>query len=274
MNIESDAKSKAAATYNAAADCYDGPALSFWDRFGRRTVDRLTLKPGSDVLDVCCGSGASAIPAAESVAPGGRVLAGDLAERLIELGRRKSQDRSLENIEFRVADMEELDLPDASFDAVVCVFGVFFVPDMPKAVRELWRMVREGGKLAITTWGANFFEPANTVFWDSVRLEQPELYKAFHPWDRINESTLVERLLEKGGAKTVDVAAEFTRLPLRSPEDWWNMVLGSGYRGTVEQMSPEVRERVRQANLSYLRGNDVRFVQANVIYAIATKNPT
>jgi len=274
MNIESDAKSKAAATYNAAADCYDGPALSFWDRFGRRTVDRLALKPGSDVLDVCCGSGASAIPAAESVAPGGRVLAVDLAERLIELGRRKSQVRSLENIEFRVADMEELDLPDAHFDAVVCVFGVFFVPDMPKAVRELWRMVREGGKLAITTWGANFFEPANTVFWDSVRLEQPELYKAFHPWDRINESTLVERLLEKGGAKTVDVAAEFARLPLRSPEDWWNMVLGSGYRGTVEQMRPEVRERVRQANLSYLRGNDVRFVQANVIYAIATKNPT
>jgi ubiquinone/menaquinone biosynthesis C-methylase UbiE len=273
MSTESDAKRKAAATYNAAADCYDHPALSFWERFGRRTVQRLALRPGLEVLDACCGSGASALPAAAAVAPGGRVLAVDLADRLVELGRRKSRVRGLDNLEFRVADVEALKLPDASFDAVVCVFGIFFLPDMAKAVRELWRMVRQGGRLAITTWGANFFEPANTAFWESVRSERPELFKAFHPWDRINESTLVERLLEEGGAKTMEVAAEFARLPLGSPEDWWSIVLGSGYRGTVEQMPPEVRERVRRANLSYLHEHDVRFIQANVIYGIATKSP-
>jgi ubiquinone/menaquinone biosynthesis C-methylase UbiE len=273
MSLGSDAKDMAAATYNAAADCYDKPALSFWDRFGRRTVERIALRPGSHVLDACCGCGASAIPAAQVVAPGGRVLAVDLAENLIEMGRRKSRDRGLENIEFRVADMEALDLPDGSFDAVVCVFGIFFVPDMVKAVRELWRMVREGGRLAVTTWGANFFEPANTAFWDAVRVEQPELFNAFHPWDRINESTSVERLLEEGGARTMQVAAEFARLPLESPEDWWTIVLGSGYRGTVEQMRPEALDKVRRANLDYLRGHEVRHIQANVIYAVATKNP-
>ena len=45
----------------------------------------------------------------------------------------------------------------ASFDAVVCVFGIFFVPDMVKAVSELWSRVRPGGKLAVTTWGPNFW---------------------------------------------------------------------------------------------------------------------
>ena len=54
-------------TYNAAADHYDHPALSFWDRFGRRTVERLPLVPGMSVLDVCCGMGGSALPAAERV---------------------------------------------------------------------------------------------------------------------------------------------------------------------------------------------------------------
>ena len=62
-----DAKLKAQKTYNAAAEYFDDPALSFWDRFGRATVERLNLTEGASVLDVCAGTGASAIPAAETV---------------------------------------------------------------------------------------------------------------------------------------------------------------------------------------------------------------
>lgn len=71
MGTPEDAKKKAAATYNAASDCYDHPANFFWERYGRRTVERLRLPFGARVLDVCCGSGASAIPAAETVGSGG-----------------------------------------------------------------------------------------------------------------------------------------------------------------------------------------------------------
>jgi ubiquinone/menaquinone biosynthesis C-methylase UbiE len=70
-------------TYNAAADHYDHPAVSFWDRYGRRTVDRLPLISGMAVLDVCCGMVASAIRAAERVGPAGHVVAVDLAEKLL-----------------------------------------------------------------------------------------------------------------------------------------------------------------------------------------------
>jgi SAM-dependent methyltransferase len=80
MSTLDDAKAKATAAYNAAADFYDDPANSFWDRFGRRTIDRLQLPAGACTLDVCCGSGASAIPAAEKVGPQGFVLGIDLAE--------------------------------------------------------------------------------------------------------------------------------------------------------------------------------------------------
>jgi ubiquinone/menaquinone biosynthesis C-methylase UbiE len=85
-----EARAMAAATYNAASDHYDQPALSFWDLYGRRTIERLSLQPGAYVLDVCSGSGASALPAAGRVASNGRVLAVDLAEGLLDLARAKA----------------------------------------------------------------------------------------------------------------------------------------------------------------------------------------
>jgi ubiquinone/menaquinone biosynthesis C-methylase UbiE len=110
---------KAAVTYNAAADHFDDVPLAFWDQFGRRTIERLALASGASVLDVGCGSGASAIPAAVAVGSQGRVLGVDLAQRLLELARVKARQLQLHNIEFRLADMESLGFPDATFDAVV-----------------------------------------------------------------------------------------------------------------------------------------------------------
>jgi ubiquinone/menaquinone biosynthesis C-methylase UbiE len=272
MMTKQEAAAKAAATYNAASSCYDEPALSFWDRFGQRTVERLILTPGMHVLDVCCGSGASTLPAAERVRPGGQVLAVDLAENLLALGRAKAAHRQLENIEFRAADFESLGLPGESFDAVICVFGIFFVPDMAQAARELWRMVRRGGQLAITTWGQDLFEPGNSIFWNAVRAEQPELYKGFNPWDRINDPLSLRALLQESGIEDAEVVAESGTQPINSPEDWWSIVMGSGYRGTIEQLAPAARERIRRANLSALEAAPIREVATNVIYARATKS--
>jgi ubiquinone/menaquinone biosynthesis C-methylase UbiE len=119
---------------------------------------------------------------------------------------------------FGAATIERLALrPVESFDAVVCEFGIFFVPDMPAAVRELWRRVRPGGV-------------------DDAR-----------------------------------VGAVPGTHPIASSEAWWSAVLGSGYRGTVDQLDPAARERVRAANAEYIRREGVREVEANVVHAIATK---
>ena len=108
---------RAAATYGAAADHYDRPALSFWDRVGAATVSRLALAPGHRVLDLCCGAGASAIPAARAVGPAGRVLGIDVAAPLLELAR--AADEGLANIEFRSGDATRTGLPDGGFDLLV-----------------------------------------------------------------------------------------------------------------------------------------------------------
>ncbi len=271
MTSTDEAKAKAAATYNAAADSYDDPANSFWARFGRRTIERLGLQDGANVLDVCCGSGASAIPAAEAVGPKGSVLGVDLAENLLERARAKAKAQGLQNIEFRIGDMLNLGLPESHFDAVVCVFGIFFVPDMTAAVRSLWHVLRPTGRLAITTWGSRFFEPATGAFWNSIREVRPDLYKGFNPWDRIVEPASLQAMLSEAGVEHVDIVAEAGEHPIPSPEAWWSAVAGSGYRGTLDQLNAQDREHVCAANMDYIKSSGIQAVEANVVYAIATK---
>jgi SAM-dependent methyltransferase len=271
MNPQQEANAKAAMAYNAASDHFDHPVSSFWHRFGRRTVERIDLRPGERVLDVCSGSGGSALPAAEMVGANGYVVAVDLAGRLIDLARAKAEARHLKNIEFHIDDMLALGYPDHSFDAVVCVFGIFFVPDMSEAVGELWRMVKPGGRLAITTWGPNLFEPANGAFWEVIEGERPDLHRVFNPWDRISEPDGLRQMLAEAGVHQVDILAETGTHPLNEPEDWWKIAMGSGYRGTLQQLAPDAFKRVRQGNLSRLFEEQVTSIETNVVYAIATK---
>ena len=265
------AKAKAAATYDAAADHFDDAPLGFWERIGKRTIDRLALATGAKVLDVGCGTGASALPAAETVGTKGSVIGVDLSARLLDHGRVKAKARGLSNIEFRLADMTSLGYPDGHFDAVVSVFSIFFVPDMEGLVRELWRMVRPGGKLAVTTWGPRIFEPAYSRWQTAIRQERPDLYSAFNPWDRITDVDSVRRLLCDGGTANIEVVAEDGFQALRSAEDWWIIALGSGLRWAIEQMGPEAAGRIKADNVNWLSANKIDRLETNAIYAVARK---
>jgi len=267
----SNIKAVSAATYAVAADHFDDPALSFWDRFGRQTVTRIGLHPGDRVLDACCGTGASALPTAHIVGAAGQVLGFDLAEPALALARAKAHAQGLANVEFRAADLENTGLPSESFDAVVCVFGVFFLADMAAAVAELWRLVRPGGVLAVTVWGPRFLEPATTAFWAAVAAKSPNLVGGFHPWTRVTDPAALSQLFHAGGAATPTVEAEPGTHPLAQPEDWWTIVLGTGYRATVEQLDPAAVRHVRAGCIAWLREHEVRELETNVVYARAHK---
>src|SRR5262249_23666804 len=76
---------------------------------------------------------------------------------------------------------------------------------------------------------------------------------------------------QEGGVDEVIVVAASGTHDVPSPEAWWSAVLGSGYRGTVDQLDPDQLEQVRRANLNYILGSGIREVEANVVYAVATK---
>jgi ubiquinone/menaquinone biosynthesis C-methylase UbiE len=267
-----EAKSRAQITYDAAADHFDGPALAFWDRYGRATVERLDLVSGASVLDVCSGAGGSAVPAAERVAPTGRVLAVDLAENLLDLARAKADRAGLgEVLQTRCADLEELDEEAGSFDAVVIVFGLFFLPDVEKATAALWRLVAPRGQLAVTTWGPRLFEPANSVFWDAVSTVRPDLNRAYNPWESLTDPAALRQVLGRAGVPAADIEAVDGFQPLQSPGDFWAIVLGSGYRATHDLLTPQQQTLVHDRVVTELTSARIDRIETNVIYATATK---
>ena len=262
---------RASRTYGAAADHYRRAALSFWDRFGAATVSRLRLAPGGTVLDLCCGAGASALTAARAVGPEGRVLGIDIAAPLLELARARAADEGLANVELRHGDATRTGLPGGGFDAVVCVFGVFFAPDMAAFVREMWRLTGPGGVLAVTTWGPGLFEPANSLFWRCVGEEEPALYKAFNPWDEITTPAALAGLFSRAGVPDPAVAAAAGQHRLDHPDQFWDVVLGSGYRATVDALGPEQRDRVREGLLSDLRSREITWLRTDVVFGTAAR---
>jgi SAM-dependent methyltransferase len=257
--------------YGAAADHFGRQAVSFWDRFGAATVQRLPLAAGDTVLDLCCGAGASAIPAARVVGPSGHVLGVDVAAPLLELARAAAIREGLRQVEFRLADATATGLPDQCFDAVVCVFGVFFVPDMTAFVTEMWRLVRPGGVLAVTTWGPGLFEPANSHFWEAVGEVEPSLYKSFNPWDKITTPEAVSALFAGAGTSVPTVEAVPAEHHLQHPDQFWELVLGSGYRATVDALNPDQRSRVRELVLGALRSGGIASVRTDVVFASAIR---
>jgi ubiquinone/menaquinone biosynthesis C-methylase UbiE len=254
------------AAYDAAAELFDAPPLSYWAYFGERLVERAGLRAGEIVLDVCSGSGASALPAAQAVGAGGRVIGLDLSSGMIALARAKAAAASLPNLEFRQADFDQAYFRNASFDAVLCGFGLCFFPDMRTTLQKMWRLLRPGGRLAITSWGEDSFEPGHTIFWNAVREVRPDLYKETHNRDRLSSPELVRAVFEQAGIPAVAVAHEKRDQPLDSPEDWWTIVMGSGYRGVVEHLTEPERREVRSA-CAAITGP----IQIPALYALAAK---
>ena len=270
--LQREQAAHAARTYTAAADHYLCPALGFWDRWGLATVSRVSLSSGDAVLDLCCGAGGSALPAARAVGPTGSVLGLDLAEPLLAFARQRAANLGLRNVSFQRSDATAAGLKSGSFDAVVCVFGVFFAADMPAFVGEMWRLVRPGGTLAITTWGPDFCEPASSVFWESVGELEPTLFRAFNPWDEITTAPALADLLRRGGVSDATVASTAgEHHELERADDFWDIALGSGYRATVDALGDEQRERLRERVVGELRARGVTSLRNDVVFGSAVR---
>ena len=130
-----------------------GKVAAFIAQGAAEFVERLELRPGTRVLDVACGTGNSAIPAARA---GAQVTGVDIATNLLEQARERATAENLA-VKFDEGDAEQLPYPDAQFDVVISMFGAMFAPRPELTAKELLRVCRPGGLIAMANWTTEGF---------------------------------------------------------------------------------------------------------------------
>jgi len=120
---------------------------------GEALVQRLGITQGLKVLDLGCGDGTTALPAAKL---GADVLGIDIARNLVEAGNRRAAEHRLTNLKFQEGDASNLEqVPDKSFDLVVSIFGAMFAPKPFDVAKEMVRVTRPGGRIVMGNWIPN-----------------------------------------------------------------------------------------------------------------------
>lgn len=162
---------------------------------------RARLSRGERVLDVACGTGLVAFAAAEAVGSSGRVVGVDLSGRMVDAARERAAEHGLSHARFARMDAERLALPDGAFDVALCSLGLMYVADPERAVREMLRVLRPGGRMVLVVWGE-----AARCGWSAVfRIVDDEVASDVCPlFFRLGRPGALARLCADAGFESAD----------------------------------------------------------------------
>lgn len=265
-------------TWDKIAPGYDAFVTPSHLWLGEEALRRAGLRAGMRFLDVAAGSGALSIPAARR---GAQVLATDRSPTMIEHLDRRARQEGL-NIETRVMDGHALGLEDESFDLAGSQFGVMLFPDLPRALREMVRVTRPGGKVLMVTFGnprqIEFFSffiraiQAAVPGFTGPPLDPPPL-----PF-QITDPEVFRRRMAEAGLRDITIDATTERMEFTSGKQLWDWLLGSNPLATMmtANLSPEQVEVVQGAMEQLIReragGNGVAILTAPIHIGVGTKD--
>jgi len=138
---------------------------------GDRMCELTEIRPGQRVLDIATGLGEPALTAAQWVGPSGHVLATDISSEMLDFGRSRATDMGLGNLDFRQMDAEAMDLPDGAFDAILCRFGLMFLPNLDADLQKMFHLLRPGGRFAAAVWSTADKVPSSAIARSTVMRE-------------------------------------------------------------------------------------------------------
>jgi ubiquinone/menaquinone biosynthesis C-methylase UbiE len=266
------------------SEVYSFTALSY-EKFGSRTFEAYAQpllkaaepKPGQHILDIACGTGIPSLMASPLVEPNGTVTGIDLAPGMIELAKKKAEERGLKNITFREADGEFLPFPDESFDIALCNHGLVHMTDRGKALHEMWRVLKKGGVIALSVWSTPDRALTIGIVAKTIREIWPAAVVAGAPtWFDFGGEGVLEKVLTDTGFHDITTARHTVAFVVGSGEEYWEGVLGISGRlqmllkNIPQEAASDIKANVIRAAEKFRSGGEIKIPCEEVI-AVARK---
>lgn len=259
--------------FDEASGGYDRPVMRFFDHSAENLVRMLSLKGTERVLDAATGTGKIAIALAKRLGKG-QVTGLDLSAGMLKLARAKAKAADLGNVSFQQADVDNVSFPTETFDGLTCGFGVHFWSNMEASLARLAGMIKPGGFAAITSFLKGSFEPHADLClkrFASYGVKLPSSYSL----ERLDEPEKNRNLFEAVGLQNIRIEVFQAGYTLKNAAEWWDLVLFTGYRAFLNQLTAEQRTRFQEEFLQDVEATQDEkgvFLDVKVISAIGYKS--
>jgi SAM-dependent methyltransferase len=248
------------AIWSTAARAWDEHAEFVEDRGAVVSAAMLAvadLRFGEDVLELGCGPGGVGITAAEIVGAEGHVVLSDVVPEMTAIAEERARRHDMRNVVVRELDMEHIDVPNASFDAVLCREALMLVADPTAAAREALRVLRPGGRAVFAVWGPAAANPWLSTLLDvvSAQLGAPVPPPGMPGPFALSEDGALAAVLSAVGFVDVDVREVATPLYAASIDEWWTVVpsLAGPVAAIINSLPDDVTSAMRADAESALR---------------------
>lgn len=228
---------------------WDAWVMNFLKKSGDDIISRLELKSNDVVLDVATGTGEPGLSIA-GIVKNGKVVGQDLSDKMLGLARAHAESRGIKNYETKNCDISELPFSDNTFNAVSCRMGFMFFPDMLKASKEIFRVLKPDGRFATAVWG-----PAEKNFWItsimgpiSKNLELPPPVPGAPGMFRCANAEQMKKIFETAGFKNVEVKEKLDQGEAESFESYWEYMndVAAPVVSALSKADDKMRSKIKQ----------------------------
>ncbi|MHB8173254.1 MAG: class I SAM-dependent methyltransferase [Nitrospirota bacterium] len=258
-------RKKLETVFDKASEGYDLPALRFFADSASLLINGMRLKGNEAMLDAATGTGHVAVAAARELSSG-NVTGIDISDGMLKRARGKADRLGLTNITFSRRGIEDMGFPENSFDLASCAFGLFFLPDMASGLRSIFRVIKPGGKLHLTSFRAGLMEPMRGMLLSRLKshgIEPPEFTS------RLDSPDKIVRLLQGAGGRDIRVRSKQLGYYIKDGREWLDVLLNTAFGGPLarvpeKDLAPLLDSHLRE--VEGLRTEDGIWLNVEVLF--------